>query len=176
MTLKARVVLRRSKYGLVTVELPSTSVRHFGTRRQVRVEGQINGLVVKTVAFPTGSRRHFVFINQRICRILGVSAGAAVSVSFRRRAPPVLILEPRELTEAIGENEVTAKAWHALSSTARTIASTWIAQAKNPQVRRWRVSNVLSRAVRHYEERGPFYPTDRERSRLGMPKKRAKSM
>jgi hypothetical protein len=175
MTLKARLVLQRSEHGFVTVELPPTSVKHFGTRRQVRVEGQINGLLVKTVAFPTGSGRHIVFTNQRMRRILGIDAGDAVSVSFRRRGPSAPIPEPRELIEAIAKNKDRARAWHGLSSAARTIASTWIDQAKSPEVRRWRVSNVLSRAVRHFEGRGPFYPTDRERSHLGMPKRRAKS-
>jgi hypothetical protein len=170
------MILQRSKRGLLTIELPPASVRRFGTKRQVRVEGQINGLVVKTVAFPTGSGGHFVFINQRMRRILGIDAGDIVSVAFRPRAPPAPILEPRELTEAIAKNKGRARAWQALSSAARTIASTWIDQGKSPHVRRFRVSNVLSRAVRYYEERGPFYPTDRERSQLGIPKKRAKSV
>ena len=175
LSLKAKVILKRSKRGLVTIELPSSSVRHFGAGRQVRVEGQINGLVVKTVAFPTGTGRHLVFVNQRVRRILGIDFGDAVSVSFERRAPPAPISEPRELTEAIAKNRHKASAWHSLSSAARTIASTWIGHAKSPEVRTWRVSNVLSRAVRHYEGRGPFHPTNLERSHLGMPKKRAKS-
>ncbi len=171
-TLKAKAILQRSKRGLVIAKLPSYTVSLFGTRRQVRVEGQIDNISFKTVAFPTGDGRHFVFVNQKLRLSAGVKPGDTVSIFLRRRPRAKPISVPLELIEAISNDQKSATAWHSLSPSARLIASTWDSQARSPDVRRWRVSNVLSRAVRYYEGRGPFYPNDSERSHLGMPRNR----
>jgi hypothetical protein len=170
--LKAKAILQRSGRGFVIARLPSYSVKLFGTRRQVRVEGKIEDLSVKTVAFPTGDGRHFVFVNQKMRFTAGVKSGDTVSIILRRRPRAKPVPLPRELSEAISNDQKGAIAWHSLSPFARLIASTWINLAKSPDVRRWRVSNVLTRAVRYYEGKGPFYPTDDERSHLGMPRNR----
>jgi hypothetical protein len=170
--LKAKAILQHSGRGLVIARLPSYSVRLFGTRRQVRVEGQIEDVSVKTVAFPTGDGRHFVFVNRKMRLSAGVKSGDTVSILLRRRPRAKPVPLPYELSEAISDDQKSAIAWHSLSPYARLIASTWINQAKSPDVRRWRVSNVLARAVRYYERKGPFYPTDVERSHLGMPRNR----
>src|SRR5713226_6625510 len=73
--LKAKAVLQRSGRGLVIARLPSYSVKPFGTRRQVRVDGKIEDVSFKTVAFPTGDGRHFVFVNQKMRLIAGVKSG-----------------------------------------------------------------------------------------------------
>jgi hypothetical protein len=170
--LKAKAILQTSERGLVIVRLPSHSVRLFGTKRQVRVEGQIDGVSFKTVAFPTGDGRHFVFVNQKLQSNAGVKSGDTVSILLRRRPHAKPVSVPKELIEAIDNDQKSATAWRSLSPSARLIASTWINQAKSPAVRRWRASNVLKRAVRFYEGKGPFYPTGNERSHLGMPRGR----
>jgi Domain of unknown function (DUF1905) len=168
--LKAKAILQRSGRGLIIARLPSKSVKLFGTRRQVRVDGKIGAVSIKTVAFPTGDGRHFVFVNQKMRLSAGVKSGDTVSIILRRRPRAKPVPLPQELSEAISDDQKSAIAWHFLSPYARLIASTWINQAKSSDVRRWRVFNVLTRAVRYYEGKGPFYPTDDERSHLGMPR------
>lgn len=66
---------------------------------------------------------------------------------------------PHELREALGRLPEAEQWWDGLTPAAQRMALTWIGRAKSPQVREWRVQDVLRRARRFHRREGPFYPT-----------------
>ncbi len=167
--LRAKMSLTSFRGGLVRVILPSRSIIQFGTRRQVPIVGTINGYHVQTTAFPTGDGRHFVFVNKKLRNVLDADVGDSVSLSLEARAPGP-VQPPHELLVVLSKSKRAGAAWASLSPAAKKTASNWIAHARSSEVRAWRISNVIERAIRFYEHAGPFYPTDEERSHLGMPR------
>jgi Domain of unknown function (DUF1905)/Bacteriocin-protection, YdeI or OmpD-Associated len=141
------------------VELPRGSIEFFGTRAQVSVEGTVNGHRFTGLAFPTADGGHFLNTNAALRRRLSIAEGDRLEFRIRRRSPTAAPVMPPELARALG-SEPKARIWWAhLQPGARRTALRFIGGAKSPEVRAWRVSDVLRRAQRYFQKEGPFYPT-----------------
>jgi Domain of unknown function (DUF1905)/Bacteriocin-protection, YdeI or OmpD-Associated len=152
-------VLIRGFRHFLGVELPPGSVEFFGTKGQVSVEGTVNGHSFDGLAFPTSDGTHFLNLNTKLRRQLRISEGDRLEFIIRRRAPAEDDVRPPELARALA-GEPEAQIWWAhLQSGHRRTALRFIAGARSPEVRAWRVSDVLRRAKRYFRKEGPFYPT-----------------
>ena len=139
--------------------MPAGSVEFFGTTAQVSVEGTINGELFEGLAFPTANGTHFLSVNAKVRRRLAISEGDRLEFIIRRRAPAEDHVMPPELARALA-GEPEAQIWWAhLQPGHRRTALRFIGGARSPEVRAWRVSDVLRRAKRYFQKDGPFYPT-----------------
>ncbi|TMG52091.1 MAG: hypothetical protein E6H89_06985 [Chloroflexi bacterium] len=73
---------------------------------------------------------------------------------------------PADLRARLSSSAADARAWRALTPSARRIAAHWIDGARQPDVRNWRIADVLRRAHRYQRGDGPFYPSDQEQHLL----------
>jgi Bacteriocin-protection, YdeI or OmpD-Associated len=78
---------------------------------------------------------------------------------------------PGDLARALRASPAAAVHWRALTPAARRVASRWIDGAQAPDVRAWRIGDVLRRADRYSSGAGPFYPTDEDQRLLARPRK-----
>jgi hypothetical protein len=168
--LRFRGTLAPQRRGWLGVVLPAESMEFLGTRGQAPVEASVNGLAFRTTAFPTGDGRHVVCVGARIRRRLGIREGVSVDVEVTRARPRASPRTPPELREALAASDEARRAWDGLTPAARRVASTWIAGAKDPDVRSWRVADVVRRALRHARGEGPFYPTKEDQRLLARPR------
>lgn len=168
--LRFRANLAPQRRGWLGVLLPAESTDVLGTRGQAPVEVSVNGLAFRTTAFPSGYGRHVVCVGARIRGRLGVGAGTSVDVEVRRAGPRPVPRMPPDLRRALAASDEARRAWDALTPAARRVASTWIAGAKDPEVRAWRITDVVRRAKRHARGEGPFYPTKDDQRLLSRPR------
>lgn len=157
--------------GWIGVELPSESSEYFTTRRQVAVAGTVDGRSFNGIAAPSG-HGHFLWINQRLRRQLKLEVGDRVRISLEQRFQRSGRRIPLELKAALDMQPEARRWWEALSVAQRRIAMTWIGHAKSPDVRGYRVSDVLRRARRAFLKEGPFYPNREDQAYLSRPKER----
>ncbi|TME61312.1 MAG: hypothetical protein E6I51_09155 [Chloroflexi bacterium] len=76
------------------------------------------------------------------------------------------LLTPPDLRARLASSGQDAKAWRALTPSARRMGAHWINGAKSPDVRDWRIADVLRRAHRYERGEGPFYPRNDEQHLL----------
>ena len=119
----------------------------------------MNGHPYKGLAFPTAHGTHFLNLNATLRRRFVISEGDRLEFSIRRRAPAEDPVVPPELARALASEPEAEIWWAHLQSGARRTALQFIGGAKSPEVRAWRVSDVLRRAKRYFQKEGPFYPT-----------------
>ena len=141
------------------VELPPGSAEFFGTKAQVSVEGTVNGHPFDGLAFSTSDGSHFLNLNTKVRRRLVISEGDRLEFIIRRRASAKDDVMPPELARALASEPQAQIWWSHLQPGHRRTALRFIGGAKSPEVRAWRVSDVLRRAKRYFQEEGPFYPT-----------------
>jgi hypothetical protein len=168
--LRFRAILAPQRRGWLGVVLPAESAEFLGTRSQAPVEVSVNGLAFRTTAFPSGDGRHVVCVGARIRRRLGIGDGASIDVEVTPAKPRAAPRTPPELREALAVSDEARRAWEGLTPAARRVASTWVAGAKDPDVRSWRVADVVRRALRHARGEGPFYPTKEDQRLLARPR------
>src|SRR5437899_6376745 len=165
-TLRFVAELRPQRRGWLGFELPASSVRFLRSRGQVPVEATVEGTTFHAFAFPRGDGRHCMLVRAQIRQRLGLAEGDEVEVTIKPapRRPPAAM--PEELTTALARSGGAKAAWEDLTPAARQIASRWIGSAKSVEVREWRVSDVMRRAVRYQQGAGPFYPTEEDQKLL----------
>jgi Domain of unknown function (DUF1905)/Bacteriocin-protection, YdeI or OmpD-Associated len=163
--------LRPQRRGWLGLELPASSARFLRSRGQVPVEATVEGTTFRTIAFPRGDGGHFMLVRAQIRHRLGLTEGDEVDVTIKPapRRPPAPM--PEELTTALASSGEAKAAWDDLTPAARQIASRWIGSAKSVEVREWRVSDVIRRAMRYQQGAGPFYPTKEDQKLLARPRR-----
>ncbi len=164
--LTASGLLVRGFRGFLGVELPPESVEFFGTKAQVSVEGTVNGHPFEGLAFPTSYGTHFLNLNMAVRGRLGISEGDRLEFMIRRRGPAEVDVMPSELARALASEPEAQVWWAHLQSSHHRTALRFIEGAKSPEVRAWRVSDVLRRAKRYFQKEGPFYPTKEDQPSL----------
>jgi hypothetical protein len=118
------------------------------------------------LAFPAGDGTHFLNLNARVRRRLAISEGDRLKYSIHPRSPAEDSVLPPELARALASQPEAQIWWTHLQSGARRTALRFIGGAKSPEVREWRVSDVLRRARRYFHNQGPFYPTKEDQPLL----------
>jgi len=140
---------------------PTTVLRasRASTRRQIRAHATIEGETFDTLVLPTGDGRHFIYVAASVRRRLGVERGDSVHAAVEARSatpePPM----PDELRRKLAASSAAEGAWRSLTDGMRRTARRFINDAQDPDVRAWRVHDVLRRAEWHRSGAGPSYPT-----------------
>ena len=165
-------VLEPRPDGRLAVVLPAESVNFFGTRRQIRVHATIEGEAFDTLVLPTGDGRHFMYVAASVRRRLGVERGDSVHAAVEARSATPELPMPDELRRKLAASSAAEGAWGSLTDGMRRTARRFINGAKDPDVRAWRVHDVLRRAERYRSGAGPFYPTREDQPLLRRPRRR----
>jgi len=130
-------VLTRSagKLGWVVVRLPFDSVKIWGTRKQLRVKGQISGFDFQSSVFPTGDGHHTLLVNKRMQKGGKVQPG----MEARFRIEPDLekreVETPPELERALRVSKRLQKFYQSMTPSMRRFISSTIASARQPATR-----------------------------------------
>jgi uncharacterized protein YdeI (YjbR/CyaY-like superfamily) len=107
-----------------------------------------------------------MLVRAQIRNRLGLTEGDEVEVTIRTAPKRPSAPMPEDLRTALARSGEAKAAWEDLTPAARQIASRWIGSAKSVEVREWRVSDVIRRAVRYQQGAGPFYPTEEDQKLL----------
>lgn len=158
-----RATVERRPDGRLIVNLPPSSVSRLGTRGQVGVTVSINGITLRTTAFPTGRGGHFIFLGRRLQTAGDLHERDHIRVALELAGANRRLHVPSELRQVLRVSTSARRHFESLTPAARRIATTWIDQAKSAATRRRRIADVLRRAERAYRGEGPFYPRSGER-------------
>jgi hypothetical protein len=121
------------------------------------------------MAFPDEFGGHFVLVKAAVRRRLALAQGDRVEVAIERAPPSPRARMPDELKALLADSREARLAWDGLTDAARQMASRWVGSAKSEDLRAYRASDVVRRALRHHAGAGPFYPTQADQRLLSRP-------
>jgi hypothetical protein len=129
--------------GGAVVYLPADVAASFGTRRQVRVKGSVNGVAYRSNLMPTGDGGFCLGVHKATREAAGATFGDAVTVTVERDDEPREIVVPDDLAAALRADPVAAAAWERLAPSHRREHANAVADAKKPETRARRVEKTL---------------------------------
>lgn len=140
-----RAPLESARAGGALVELPASAIAELGGAKRVRVRGTLNDVAFSSNTMPMGSGRVCLGVHKATRLAAGVAFGDEVAVSMVIDDTPRVVELPSELREALDTDPAAAAAFDALAFTHRREYATWIAEAKRPETRVRRVTEILER-------------------------------
>jgi uncharacterized protein YdeI (YjbR/CyaY-like superfamily) len=146
---KFRATLERAgNLGWTVIYLPFNVEETWGTRAQIRVRGEVNGVPFRTAAFPTKRGVHFVMINRKMQSGGGVTAGSTASFRIEPDMEERVIHEPKELLRIFREYKKVEK-WYRekLNHSARKEISKWVGEPKQAETRVRRAEQIAERLM-----------------------------
>jgi uncharacterized protein YdeI (YjbR/CyaY-like superfamily) len=158
-TFKAELERGGDRLNWTIVRIPLDIPKIWGTRGQFRVKGTINGFAFRTTLFPTGNGRHLLMVNKQMKAGGRVTTGETAQFTIEADTEERVLTVPPELQRELRDDKDLAQYFKSLNaSTQRDIVS-WIAQAKQPETRERRASQMAERLYLTMEaERGDLPP------------------
>lgn len=135
--------------------VPGDAEDNFGTRKQVRVKGTMNGEPVATTLLPNGKGQHCFIVNATIREALGVAAGHTVRVSIEADSAKRMVETPTDLLRALRRMKGAVAAWEALAPSHKKAYVEAINEAKKPETRTRRVNGAVKMIVASPPPRAP---------------------
>lgn len=126
------------------VRLPDAVAASFGTRRQVRVRGTLNGVAYRSNLMPLGGGAFALGLHKATREAAGVTFGDAVTVTVERDDEPREVAVPAELRAALDGDPAARAAWERLAPSHRREHANAVADAKRPETRARRVEQALA--------------------------------
>jgi hypothetical protein len=128
------------------LRLPMAASEKLPSRGQVAVEGTINGRAFQTVLEPDGARGHWMRVDAKLRRTLGISAGVTVSLELQPSHVWPEPIVPQDLTTALaGAPQKLRDLWNDITPMARWEWVRWVEATRNPVTRRRRVEVTISK-------------------------------
>lgn len=127
------------------VELPESASARLPSRGQVSVEGVINGHSFAFVLEPDGRRGHWLKLETRLQRAMGIADGASVELEI---APTKMWPEPtipKDFRAALTDATDLSELWKDLTPMARWEWVRWINATRNPDTRKRRIEVSVSK-------------------------------
>lgn len=149
-----RAVLERTANRLrwVIVRVPFDVSKTWGTRGQIRVQGEINSFSFRGVLFPTRNGEHFLIVNKKMQAGAKTAAGLTAKFCLAPDTVPRRMVSPsRELLQELKQSRKTMKFYESLSNSRRNDIAKWIAQGKQEETRRRRARQIVERLMETME-------------------------
>ena len=127
------------------LDFPKAASEKLGSRARVPVVVTINGVSIRTSAFPIGDGRHQVTVNKGFQKDAGIAPGARVRVRVEVDTRPRAVPVPSDLGKALAGNRAAKAAYDDLAPSHKKAYVDWIEQAKRPETRERRISDTLRR-------------------------------
>jgi Domain of unknown function (DUF1905)/Bacteriocin-protection, YdeI or OmpD-Associated len=144
-----RAVLERipSRLAWTIIRVPFDVGEVWGTRRQLRVRGEINGFAFRTSLFPVRGGGHVLLVNKRMQK--GGDVRQGMSAQFRL-APDLeqrVAVVPAELQCFFKEDAFLRRWFEKLNYSTRSEIGKWIVQVKSPEARVRRAEQMAERLL-----------------------------
>lgn len=133
---------REGRLGWTVAYLPFSVEKTWGTRRQVRVKGEINGFAFRATAFPSKSGRHYLMIRREMQKCGHAAAGTVAHFRLEPDTEKRELKEPRELVLALKEDRSLWRWYQELSGSMRRYFCTLVSKAKSAETRRRRAERM----------------------------------
>jgi hypothetical protein len=120
----------------VIARIPIDLAKVWGKRRQIKVQGEINGFAFTATLFPDGQGHHFLIVNKKL--LSGGKTAAGLTAKFRIQqdtSPRVTVSPPKELLRELAQSKRLLKFFESMSPSRRHEISKWIAQCKTSEAR-----------------------------------------
>lgn len=121
----------------IAAELP------FDQHPQLRIEGEIADVPVKSAFIPAGDGRYYVIVSPETLKDADVRAGQSVDMRFRV-ADQSAVVVPEDLARALALDGEAAAAWDALTVGRRRGLAHHVASAKSTATRERRIAGVFA--------------------------------
>src|ERR1700704_1421126 len=113
----------------VIARVPFDVAKVWGTRGQLRVQGEINGFAIRAVLFPTKRGEHFLIVNKKMQS--GGKSAPGLTAKFRLQpdaTPRVTVPPPKELLHELGQSKRLLKFYESINPSRRHEISRWVAE------------------------------------------------
>jgi hypothetical protein len=134
------------------IEFPYDVEKEFGTRGQVKVLVQFDGVEYRGSLAKMGHHCHLVGVTQAIRKKIGKQPGDMVHVVLQRDDQPRVVDIPGEFKNVLSANPDIAAFFDTLSYTNRKEYARWIAEAKKEKTRQRRLkkaAEMLRSKIKH---------------------------
>jgi uncharacterized protein YdeI (YjbR/CyaY-like superfamily) len=131
------------KLGWTIIYLPFDVEKTWGTRKQLRVKGDINGFAFITSAFPTKTGRHFVLITKPMKKCGRATAGTVASFRMEPDTADRTLPESKELLAELKQDKALFR-WYEKHMTpgTRRWFTKWINSTKTKETRQRRAGQM----------------------------------
>jgi uncharacterized protein YdeI (YjbR/CyaY-like superfamily) len=151
---KFKAVLERTSDRLrwVIAHLPFDVARVWGTRGQLRVQGEINGFSFRTTLFPSGQGRHFLIVNKQMQA--GGKTAPGLTARFQLTpdtTPRKAVQPPQELLRELAQSKRLLKFYESLGNSRRNYIAGWVAEGKQTETRVRRARQMAERLMETLE-------------------------
>lgn len=135
-------LVRSGNLGWTVIYLPFSVEKEWGTRKQIRVKGEINGFAFSASAFPTKTGKHFLLIRKEMQKCGHAVAGSTASFRVEPDLEKREVAEPRELIAALSEDPALLRWYRKLSDSMRRYLCKLVGGSKSAAVRQRRAANM----------------------------------
>ena len=142
---KATLERGNERLNWVIIRVPLDLAKIWGTRGQLRVQGDINGFPFRTSLFPDGHGGHVLLVNKHMQK--GAKAGVGSTANFRLQPDTSerRIAVPAELRRALSEDRALQRWFGGLSYSIRKYVTEWVAEVKSAEARERRSRQIAER-------------------------------
>ncbi len=144
------------------VDVPARVSRAFSDYTlggRISVEGELNGVQVRSTLIPVGNGGHRLYVNGGMRSAAGVGVGDTVGFDLRATEPE-LVNPPDDVATALRETEGAMAAFDALPPSHRRELLRYVDDARTPETRQRRVLKTVDHVLGTPSEEAPR-PTDR---------------
>lgn len=135
-------LVRAGNLGWTVIYLPFSVEKEWGTRKQVRVKGEINGFAFSASAFPTKTGKHFLLIRKEMQECGRAVAGATASFRVEPDLEVREVAQSKELMAALSEDKELLRWYRKLSDSMRRYLNKLVGGSKSAAVRQRRAANM----------------------------------
>jgi hypothetical protein len=135
------------------LRLPDNASAELPSRGQVMVEGTINGAAIRTPLEPDGNFRHWLHIDDKLSKTIGVHDGDTVTVAFTATKDWIEPEVPADIMKAVVGDPPIHELWQQITPMARWEWIRWIRSTGKDETRKKRIEVALSKM--HGGERRP---------------------
>lgn len=133
------------------IYVPFDVAKTWGTRRQLRVNGEVNGFPFRSTIFPTRSGRHFLIVNKATQKQARVAPGATAKFALEPDLSPRIAKIPSEFDRLLRQERSLKKFFDQLTLSMRADIGQWIGQAKQSETRKRRAEQMAVRLMETME-------------------------
>jgi uncharacterized protein YdeI (YjbR/CyaY-like superfamily) len=133
------------------IRLPFDSAKLWGTRKALRVKGEMNGFPFRATLFPSGNGRHMMVVNKQMQKGGRASAGMAAKFRLEPDLEERVIAVPPELERILKRSKSLRKFYDSFSPYMRRYVSDPVSQARHAETRARRAEQVAERLMETME-------------------------
>jgi uncharacterized protein YdeI (YjbR/CyaY-like superfamily) len=129
----------------VIIRVPLDVFKVWGTRAQLRVNGEINSFAFRSAIFPTRAGVHFLIVNKRMQAGAKVQPGMKARFRLEPDTTPRKVAPPAEFMRVLAGSKRLQKYFLSLNDSTRYWISRWIAEGKQSATRVRRAEQMAER-------------------------------